>query len=848
MNKIFRALAIGLISLHATCTNAQTEQADMFLVPVTTKPSPLLRLQFTYENDSVHLYGTNMGALPLALKKTKFTNPKTKLNFKNTAAVAEAAMDRNFNLQNDTSFGFRAKRVGQSYYKVMETSFLSGKGTAPIFVNQTIPLGGFPAAPTWPLNFSAKVKKVGVYSVVYLPAMSLSSLPVFDTWNCVEAPARFYQLRALQGYGLEKITYKTYNARRRETVGKAFDIFFDLNSVQPRAHEIKPITDYLEQNQFEILNAVMEGGSSVEGDEARNKKLQRDRARVIRTALARYNRSAVKKDTILLYDNWKKFREELKKSKFAWLDSLSNDNMLGQINTNEKLRLELEPILKNHRKASLQLTMAKILTVDEQFVLLHKSLNGWLKTLTTAKQPSKELEPQIMGAIAYLFEQHANNDLNKEEVDSLLRGDYEEHKYLYLGLHIIKQFNENKFGPEDKNVWQEKWESLELEPWFSRAQESLVRLAEHASKTNLDKYLRMHADFQAFSYRLINLGVMDINFLCKARYPEREPYLSLLLNQYAFLFEMANVHGKFSNCTETRKSLTGKDPIRRPRNIERVAVTPIKLDSIVLDTAAVDSLSVDPFADNVKLDTITDNMDTLSFAIGTGLKRTGFKQRMYSKPTYSKAPMSAYYFILKQGFLKGNKNILNKIDGNLSLDPFSLHHLLDISVSLWRPEENYFYDKEARLEEMERLVNTLKKGNSICAPVVNDLYLDYHLKALRYLELYFEPGSAKHKEIAAGSLKFITEYYKRRLHALHGDTPLKIALYLNRFSWFPGANEGAWFGYDFLSNLAKHRVLNDTEMKLWANYLKVYDPELKKPLPRGYAREAVVKLMNEPYQ
>ena len=58
----------------------------------------------------------------------------------------------------------------------------------------------------------------------------------------------------------------------------------------------------------------------------------------------------------------------------------------------------------------------------------------------------------------------------------------------------------------------------------------------------------------------------------------------------------------------------------------------------------------------------------------------------------------------------------------------------------------------------------------------------------------------------------------------------------------------ATFGYDFLSNLAKHRVLNDTEMKLWANYLKVYDPELKKPLPRGYAREAVVKLMNEPYQ
>jgi outer membrane protein OmpA-like peptidoglycan-associated protein len=794
---------------------AQTTTPEILLVPVTSKPSNLLRLQFAYENDSVKVWATNLGAMPIALKKARIANPKVKFNYALATAKAAATIERNYAFQRDTSYGFRTKLTGQSYYNVLKTSFLSGKGSAPIFINQNINLGGFRAPATWPTNFQVNVSKIGLFSVNYVPSTSLRALPVFDGWNCVPATDMFYKLRALQGYGLEKITYKPYNARRRETVTKAFDIYFESNSTQPKQTEIKAITDYLEQNRFEILNAVMTGGSSVEGDATRNKQLQRDRARVISAALSRYNKSAIKKDTILLHDNWPKFREQIKASKYAWLDTLSNEKIQAAINLDESLRTGLENVLKTQRKASLSLTMAKILTVDDQFVNLKKLLNSWLRTLLTTKQPSKDLEPQIMGAIGYLFEQHVEDVLSREEVDSLLMGDYPNHKSLYLGLHIIKQFNEGKFGPEDQTVWGDRWAHLELEPWILEGQQSLVRLMQESSKADFAKYLKMQADFQSFAYRMISLGILDINFICSMKYPETNEYMNLLLNHHAFMYEMYSTRGLVSDCAGA--------------GIRGFGDTNLKLDS-ARHCARQDSIAgYNPL-----------KRDSLMLSLASGLPRGAFQDRRFIKPTFGNTPKGEYYFMLKQGFLKGNKNILSNVEGNLSLDAISLFRFLRVNLINWDPEQNYFYDKEVRLEELDRLVAVMKKGTPLCAPQVNGFYLEYHRKALQYLELYFEPGSAKHKEIAESSLKFITEYYKKRIPELRGDFPLKLAMYLNRFNWFPGNNEGAWYGYDLLTAIAKKRKLTPEEQKLFVTYIKIYNPEFKVALPAGYTKESVM--------
>jgi hypothetical protein len=324
--------------------------------------------------------------------------------------------------------------------------------------------------------------------------------------------------------------------------------------------------------------------------------------------------------------------------------------------------------------------------------------------------------------------------------------------------------------------------------------------------------MKMQIDFQAFAFRLINLGVMEPYHLCHSPYPDKPEYLSYLMNDRAFLYEWVSQTGVESECVTSRMHLTGQEWQK-----------PVPFDSIKSEGNALIP-------------------DTTLISIPDNLYRQGFTKRTFIKPVYDVTTKGAYYDLIKQAFLKGIKGI-----GSSSTDAFGLFHLLDLNITNWKPEENSFFDKEIRLEEMERLIVNLKKTNSICTATANKLYLTYHMKALRYLELYFEPGSSKHKDIADGSLKFVSEYYKSRADKLPENAALPIALYLNRFNWFPGANEGAKFGFDLMSAVARKRKLANAELKLWANYLKVYDPELKNPLPATNSRDEVMRAIAGSY-
>jgi hypothetical protein len=447
-------LAVFLYNVAA----CQPGASAYFLVPVTSKPEPSLRLQFDYFNDSVRIWGTNLDVIPVGLKRAKLDNPKARLDYSFVTRTAAATMNANYALQRDTALGFQTKLAGRSYFNVLRTSFLAGEGSAPIFVNQTIRLGGFPAPATWPHGFAADIPKAGMYSVTYLPACSMPALPVFDRWNELDCS------RGASDYGKSKMDSTTFT--------------------------------------------------------------------------------------------------------------------------------------------------------------------------------------------------HA--------VDSLLWSD---------------------------------------------------------------------------------------------------------------------VSG-------------GR-------------------------------------ADSVMFSAIED------------WPRSSFLGRRFIKPTYGPTQNESYYLLMKQQFVKRNTGMPRHRENSPSLDDVSLYHLLDANISQWRPDDNYFYDKEVRLEEMDRLIKVLCKESPICTPFMSALLLEYHRKALRYLELYFEPGSARHKEIADESLHFISEYYMTWAAALDTSLTLRIAMYLNRFNWFPGSNEGAWYGFGFLSAVARTRQLSDLELKLWAQYLEVYDPKLRNPLPGGYNKEQIARLMNE---
>ena len=227
-------------------------------------------------------------------------------------------------------------------------------------------------------------------------------------------------------------------------------------------------------------------------------------------------------------------------------------------------------------------------------------------------------------------------------------------------------------------------------------------------------------------------------------------------------------------------------------------------------------------------------------------------ESLFNKPIFNTLPKGAYYFLLKQHFLKGDKEILNWTEkeggGHAQLDVFNLYHLVSTNVFEFDPIENQFYDKEVQLEEIDKLITQLKKrDNIICPPQINALYLEYHLKALYYLERYFSPGNEKQAKIVDASLNFITEYYKKRASAVSPRLSLHVAKQLNLFNWLPSSKPGAWYGYDLINTIAKQRILSEEELKLLAHYKKMYDPKFKTKLPIILSKETIVDLWNEAY-
>jgi hypothetical protein len=110
----------------------------------------------------------------------------------------------------------------------------------------------------------------------------------------------------------------------------------------------------------------------------------------------------------------------------------------------------------------------------------------------------------------------------------------------------------------------------------------------------------------------------------------------------------------------------------------------------------------------------------------------------------------------------------------------------------------------------------------ICRPLVNQLYLDYHLKALHYLTIYYEPGNPKHTEIAQQSLAFISGYYIRNAAKVTPRLSLYLLHQLNAFYALPGQNEATRYAWNLLKSIKIKRALVPTEEVLFEKYNRYY--------------------------
>jgi hypothetical protein len=151
--------------------------------------------------------------------------------------------------------------------------------------------------------------------------------------------------------GPAKLSYVTKN----KTLD--FVIPFEKNKSEYTQEDIKPIYDSLNLTDFNIKSINIKGYSSVEGSLERNIELQQQRANSIVVALQSFQKPTISTE-VSSSENWVEFLNDIKSTSYSNLAGLSKKEVKAKLANG--LDIELEPILKKHRKAVLKLELEKI--------------------------------------------------------------------------------------------------------------------------------------------------------------------------------------------------------------------------------------------------------------------------------------------------------------------------------------------------------------------------------------------------------------------------------------------------------------------------------------------------------
>lgn len=777
---------------------SQSSRADV-LVPVTARYEGQkkvkhhnYRLQILPHNDSIEIFAFNVRKLTKSLKSLRFPNVN-KIKRATLEKTASNSLDRVYQSLTVREHDLSYKIPTSAEYKRQKAVLLAGKNASPYFHHQWIKLAVFPKSGADVTSFQTRgvFKPHHEYALDFLPGAVAGDIPAVDPWNCQPAEFEFLKLRRLQGYGMDKIKYQPYEMSSRINIRQSFEVYFKQNETSPDPNGLREVIRYLEQNDLAILQAVLEGGCSIEGSLDRNAYLQAQRANVLQKALHQYADALIQDDTVLLTDVTQQFREIIKSNaNLKWLDSLDDESMRQRINNDAQLRESLEPVFVQQRKASLRLVMAKRLTRQEQFDKLVTDLNKASSIWNNRNLPTSEGERIVMGMLDKLFTDYEKGNITKNEIDRIIsETSYPDNILVLIGYHYLKKY-EDKTWPQ-RMRWSAYWKEYDIARWLERAHESLLNLLRQRPVKEMNaRYMRMLNDFQTFQFYFVEEGLISIASLCDMPYPDDSDYMGLKLSQYAFLYEMRTRSDSSIHCI----------PQRAPQ---------FKADSITVDAF------LDGLAEEVEKQTVSPISKPIV------------------KRSFNTEPKSPYYYLLKQHFLKNNKTALEHVTnthgGSVEFNEFNLWHLLENNVTDWRPAENHFYDEEVGLYELDRLIAMMQRVDKhLCKPQVNQLYLTYHLKMLYYLERYAEPGNPRHAKLAETSLKFITNYYKARGRHVTSRLSLHIVKQLNLFNWLPGSESGAYYGYDLLNSIARVRVLNEEESKIYAHYVRLFNPSLRR--------------------
>ncbi|WP_298238720.1 hypothetical protein [uncultured Algibacter sp.] len=205
----------------------------------------------------------------------------------------------------------------------------------------------------------------------------------------------------------------TYNIKQIKPVGKEgyilryktlkFQIPFEKNKSEYSQEDIRPIYDSLRLTDFNIKTINIKAYASIEGSLERNVELQEQRASSIAAALQTFQKPTIKTD-ISSSENWVEFLNDIQGTKHESLSQLSKEQVKGKLVG--QLSTDLEPILKNHRKAILELELQK---KDKYKDMTPEQLLGKFNTAIGVENITEALEIQNS-----IFEKLKNKEVSPD--------------------------------------------------------------------------------------------------------------------------------------------------------------------------------------------------------------------------------------------------------------------------------------------------------------------------------------------------------------------------------------------------------------------------------------------------
>lgn len=254
--------------------------------------------------------------------------------------------------------------VAKSRYecgKTVDNSQIRGKVTKPVFGKQLV-RGLRPHQKERFRTFVAKIPADLMNQDLEFNMLFLNNKVLCRYQTIYNLEAYPWDLLDMGVY-LDSLTFKTQEigSIKDKTITKykklKFVIPFQKNKAEYLPEDIKPLYDSLRLTDFNIKKININAYSSIEGSLARNIELQEQRANSIAKSLQSFQKPNIV-TTINSSENWVEFLNDVGKTPYKDFKKLSKKQIKQKVIG--KVSVDLEPYLKNHRKAVVTLDLERI--------------------------------------------------------------------------------------------------------------------------------------------------------------------------------------------------------------------------------------------------------------------------------------------------------------------------------------------------------------------------------------------------------------------------------------------------------------------------------------------------------